>query len=83
MSHVGSKYEKYRKNDIYPHKHCNVCKKLIPEEENPYGDYCSPECKGIPIEKKKKNKKRIFYLVGGYVIVFGVLIGLTIFFNNR
>ncbi len=81
MSKLGSKYDKYRSSEIYPHKHCLICKKMIPEEDNEYGEYCSEECAGIPKTKKKKNRKRIIYMVIGYFVVFGAIIGFSQIFN--
>ena len=86
MSQHGKKFQKYKKykdQDIYPHKHCPVCKKMVPEEGSEFGEYCSPECAGVPKHKKKKNRKRIIFIIVGYVVMFGVLIGLTFILQKK
>ena len=81
MSSHSSKYVQYRdKKLIYPHRHCKVCNKMIPEENSEFGEYCSPECSGSTKQKKQgKKKKRIlmFSFYGIVAVVLVVIILLT------
>jgi len=65
-----SKYEKYSyTKDIFPHKHCPVCDKMMPEKQ----DYCSEECAKISKKKDKGSKKKIFFFVAIYIVVIVLL----------
>ncbi len=65
-----SKYHRYAApSDIYPHKHCPVCNKLIEEDE----DYCSEECSMVSNKKEKGSKKKIAFFVVIYVVVIVLL----------
>ena len=77
-----SKYDKYKDNDVFPHKHCPICSNLTPEEETEFGEYCSAECAGFNKSKKKGKRKRTIFMVGSYVIMIGVFIVLMIV-NNQ
>ncbi|MHA1647369.1 MAG: DUF2116 family Zn-ribbon domain-containing protein [Promethearchaeota archaeon] len=74
MSTRSGKFEKYKKSEIFPHKHCPVCNKMVPEEGSEFGEYCSEECQAS-IKKGKKSKKRQWIImIGAYVVVFAVMI---------
>jgi predicted nucleic acid-binding Zn ribbon protein len=82
MKSKGLKYKKYKKGklyNVYPHTHCPVCKRMV--DNSDFGEFCSEDCAGLKQEKKKTKKKRIFYVVGGYILLFGVLIGITFLIN--
>lgn len=83
MSSHGSKYEKYKLSAIYPHKHCIICNKMISEDDNEFGEYCSMECANIPKEKKKKKWRQRIFLIVGYFVFFGIIIGVTYLLNRR
>jgi predicted nucleic acid-binding Zn ribbon protein len=61
-----SKYNQYKEDQLYHHKHCPTCNKMIPEDD----DYCSKGCMGHSERKDKGNKKKI----GGFVLVYVVVI---------
>lgn len=70
MSEIKSKYSKYASDaQIYPHKHCSVCNKLINIDQN----VCSEECGMATKKKDKKSKKRIFSWIFAYVAAIVVL----------
>jgi predicted nucleic acid-binding Zn ribbon protein len=77
-----SKYDKYKDNDIFPHKHCPICSNIVPEEDSEFGEYCSLECASKTQVQKKSKRKRWILLGGSYVVVIAVLIVLMIL-NNR
>lgn len=73
-----SKYDKYSYNaEIFPHKHCPVCNKMIPEDE----DYCSEECRMIATKEEKGSKKKIIIFVVIYIVVI-VAMFLVLFKMN-
>lgn len=79
MSINTSKYSKYKeKNDIFPHKHCSICFKLIPEEDWEFGEYCSLECQNQTESQKKGKKKRTIFMIGSYAVMIVVFIVITI-----
>ena len=75
----GTKYHKYRKHklkDVYEHSHCIVCRRMVPRDGE-YEEYCSDECAGVKKEKKQKKRKRYIFIIGGYIILIGVLVGIS------
>jgi predicted nucleic acid-binding Zn ribbon protein len=59
---------------VFPHKHCSVCTKMVPE----YSDgYCSARCRVFEKPKDTKNTRRwLWWIIGGaaIAIVFVILI---------
>lgn len=68
-----SKYQQYKDEYIFPHKHCPICTKMIEEDQ----DFCSPECEAKTKTKDKKQKKQIYIFVGIYAIAIVVFIILA------
>ena len=68
---AAKKFSKYGDSDnIYPHKHCPTCNKIIDETE----EFCSVECGTFDKKKDKKSKKKLFGFIGVYVVVVIVFI---------
>ena len=69
----AKKYYKYKKYsydaEIFPHKHCPVCNRMMPEDQ----DYCSEECRLIATKEKKGSKKKIALFVIIYVAVIAAM----------
>ena len=83
MSKFSSKYNKYKDlESVFPHKHCSVCKKMIPEEGSAFEEYCSLECSGQVIGKKKSKRKRTIIMVGSYAVMIIVFIIIAITSSN-
>ncbi len=59
---------------IFPHKHCSVCNKMVPE----YSDgYCSAKCRGFEKRKEKRGKKKwVIWLIGGALIAVLLIVVL-------
>jgi predicted nucleic acid-binding Zn ribbon protein len=66
-----SKYAQYSHDvNIFPHKHCPTCDKMIEETE----DYCSERCGLATKSKDKKQKRQIFIFIGIYAVVIVVFV---------
>jgi len=66
--------ETQTESDLFLHKHCTVCDKIISPDE----EYCSEECKNHVASKKKSQKKKNYLNYG--VIIFIVVIFIVIIF---
>lgn len=74
-----SKYDQYRnKSEVFPHKHCTVCNKMIPEDDNEFDTYCSLECSGYTSSQKKNKKKKNWIMFGSYGVMIIVFIVIMI-----
>ncbi|RLI62858.1 MAG: DUF2116 family Zn-ribbon domain-containing protein [Promethearchaeia archaeon] len=73
-----SKYDKYKNDGIFPHKHCPICFKIIPEEGTEYGEYCSAECAGVKKTEKKSKKRRYIIMFASYGIMIVVFVIMMI-----
>nr|MDO8086290.1 DUF2116 family Zn-ribbon domain-containing protein [Candidatus Sigynarchaeum springense] len=76
-----SKPQKKRYSDamaekIFPHKHCSICTKMIPE----FGDgYCSAQCRGYDKQKSQKDKRKwLIWIIAGVSIAFVLILMLTL-----
>lgn len=71
------KFKKHQESssdsDLFLHKHCDVCNRMIPPDQ----EYCSKECR-TKVETKKKVKKKKNYWTYGIIafVVIGVVIVL-------
>ena len=68
------KYNKYKTEMVFPHKHCSVCNRMVSEEENEFGEFCSADCAGSKKLNKKKSKKKYIYMFVGYGIMIGIFL---------
>ncbi len=61
---------------IFPHKHCGICSKMIPE----FGDgYCSAQCRDYDKQKSSKSKKKwLIWITVGVSIAFVLILTLTL-----
>ncbi|MHA1370292.1 MAG: DUF2116 family Zn-ribbon domain-containing protein [Promethearchaeota archaeon] len=74
-----SKKKSGAREKIFPHRHCSICFKMIPE----YSDgYCSKECRTYGTKKDKLDKKSIIKRVASYAIVVGLMLILIVVFLN-
>ena len=73
------KFKKHQESssssDLFLHKHCDVCNRIIPPDQ----EYCSVECK-TTVESKKKIKKKKNYWTYGIIafVVIGVIIVILV-----
>ena len=83
MSKFSSKYNQYKDiESVFPHKHCSVCKKMIPEDDGEFEEYCSAECSGQILGQKKNKKKRNIIMVGSYAVMIVVFIIIALTSSN-
>ncbi|MHA1727798.1 MAG: DUF2116 family Zn-ribbon domain-containing protein [Promethearchaeota archaeon] len=72
----GYKFKKYqdgsKQSEIFPHKHCSVCSRMIPPDQ----EYCSDECRLKTNYKKKTQKKKNYRTFGiiAFVIVAVIIV---------
>jgi len=78
----GYKFKKHQESssssDLFLHKHCDVCNRMIPPDQV----YCSVDCKS-KIETEKKVKKKKNYKTYGIVafVVIAVIIVIVLLPN--
>lgn len=65
-------------SDIFPHKHCSVCNKMM----DPEHEYCSEKCRNHVESQDKQKKKRKYRTVGIIVIVFVVILVIVLIVGN-
>ena len=63
--------ETQTETDIFLHKHCSVCDKMI----SPDSEYCSEECENRVNTKNKSDKKKKYL---NYGIIGIVIVGFTL-----
>ncbi|MBD3187796.1 DUF2116 family Zn-ribbon domain-containing protein [Candidatus Bathyarchaeota archaeon] len=66
-----SKKKSGKKERVFPHRHCSICFKMIPEFSD---GYCSYECRNYKKMRKKVRYKKILK----YILSYGVIIVLVL-----
>ena len=63
-------------SDLFLHKHCDVCNRMIPPDQ----DYCSEECKTTVETKKKVKKKKNYWIYGiiAFVVIGAIIVILVL-----
>ncbi|MEM0079644.1 MAG: DUF2116 family Zn-ribbon domain-containing protein [Nitrososphaerota archaeon] len=64
-------YRKIERPKIVDHRHCKICARAIPPDE----EFCSEKCKQV-FEDYRRREKRSRYL---FFIIYGVLMMLLMF----
>ena len=76
----GYKFKKHQESssssDLFLHKHCDVCNRIIPPDQ----DYCSEECKATVETKKKIKKKKNYWIYGiiAFVVIGAIIVILVL-----
>ncbi|MHA1749798.1 MAG: DUF2116 family Zn-ribbon domain-containing protein [Promethearchaeota archaeon] len=66
-----------KKDKVFPHKHCIICDKIIPEFSD---GYCSDACRNYKKINKKNRNKKAAKLILSYGIIFALIIIMIIIF---
>ncbi|MHA1683398.1 MAG: DUF2116 family Zn-ribbon domain-containing protein [Promethearchaeota archaeon] len=70
MSSTQKKYAGTKKERVFPHRHCSICFKLIPEFSD---GYCSQECRNYKRNRRRGRKGKIMK----FILSYGIIIALV------